>query len=453
MTRKQTPVFFLLLALLLLPSPAADAQTADVAAKLDEYLSASAKAERFSGAVLVARDGKPVFSKAYGMADAENDAPATPQHKFRIGSVTKQFTASAVLILQERGKLSAQDSVCKHVAPCPAAWQPVTLHHLLTHTSGIKSFTSLPEYQKNEVLPSPVEATIARFRDLPLEFAPGEKFAYSNSGYVLLGHVVERLSGKSYADFMRDEIFKPLGMNETGYDDPRRVIPRRALGYTVEGDELRNASYMDMTIPHAAGALYSTVGDLLLWDQALYTEKLLPRRALEQMFTPARDGYAYGWAVGRMFDRPFVAHNGGINGFHSNLMRFTDDRVTVVVLSNLETAPGDRIARDLAAVVFGQPYTVPSARVVAKVDPKIYDAYVGEYQLTPTFSVVVTKEGERLFAQATGQPKFEIFPESETAFFLKVVEAKITFQKDAAGGVTDFVLDQGGRQMPAKKVK
>ncbi|HZI18188.1 MAG TPA: serine hydrolase [Pyrinomonadaceae bacterium] len=450
-TTNLAPKFAALLLLLL--SPCAHAAAQEARARLEEYMNASARADRFSGAVLVARDGKPVFVSAYGTADAENDVPLTPQHKFRLGSITKQFTAAAVMLLQERGKLSVQDPVCKHVAPCPEAWRPVTLHHLLTHTSGVPSFTSLPDYKKTEPLPSPVESTLARFRDLPLEFAPGESFNYSNSGYVLLGHVIERVSGKPYAEFVRQEIFAPLGMNDSGYDDPSRVVKRRARGYTFDGDELRNAPFLDMTIPHAAGALYSTVGDLLLWDQALYTEKLLPRRAVEQMFTPARNGYAYGWASTRLFDRPLVTHNGGINGFTTNIMRFTGDRVTVVVLSNVESPHTDRVARDLAAVVFGQPYRVPAERAVAKVDPKLYDDYAGEYQLAPAFSITITREGDRLFAQATGQPRFEIFPESETVFFLKVVEARLTFRRDEQGRVTGLVLDQGGRQMPAGKVK
>jgi CubicO group peptidase (beta-lactamase class C family) len=442
----------LLLLLTLARAPQVFAQEARP--KLEEYMNAATKVDRFSGAVLVARDGKPLLVSAYGMADVENEVAATPQHKFRLGSITKQFTAAAIMLLQERGKLSVQDSVCKHVAPCPAAWQPVTLHHLLTHTSGIPSFTSLPDYKKTEPLPSPVESTIARFRDLPLEFVPGERFNYSNSGYVLLGQVVERVSGRSYAEFLRQEIFAPLGMNDTGYDDPARVIKRRAHGYTLDGEELRNASFVDMTIPHAAGALYSTIGDLLIWDQALYSEKLLPRRAVVQMFTPARDNYAYGWAATRLFDRPLVTHNGGINGFSTNIMRFTDDRVTIVVLSNVENPiVTDRIARDLAAVVFNQPYRLPVERAVARVDPKLYDDYAGEYQLAPTFSITITREGGRIYAQATGQPRFEIYPESETIFFLKVVEAKLSFERNTEGRVTGLVLEQNGRRIPAAKVK
>ena len=446
-----TPRFALLCACLLALSGAARAQ--DLLPKFDEYAQAAAKAEGFSGAILVARDGKVLVSKGYGMADLENDVPNTPETKFRIASVTKQFTAAAVLLLQERGKLSVQDSVCKHVAPCPEAWQPVTIHHLLSHTAGMPDFTGFPDYARTMRETATVESLITRFRDRPLDFKPGENFRYSNSGYVLLGHVIEKVSGQSYESFLRENIFGPLGMTNTGYDRAAGIVKRRARGYAAGPDGPVNANYLDMSIPFAAGGLYSTVGDLYLWDQALYGEKILKKPSLDAMFTAVRDDYGYGYRVNKLFNRRHAVHGGGIEGFRTTINRFPDDRVTVIVLSNYEAGQAGRIARDLAAVAFGEKYEVPVVRTLAKVDPKIYDAYVGEYQLAPDFVFTITREGDRLMMQATGQGKAEAFPASETNFFFKVVRADITFVKDAEGRVTSLVLNQGGRQQTAKKIK
>ena len=420
MRRERTLVrFALLCACLLAPGVAARAQE-DLLPKFEEYAQAAAKAERFSGAILVARDGKVLVSKGYGMADVENDVPNTPETRFRLASVTKQFTAAAVLLLQERGRLSVQDSVCKHVAPCPEAWRPVTIHHLLSHTAGVPNFTNFnefPDYMKTKREPTTVEALIGRFRDRPLDFKPGEKWNYSNSGYVLLGHVIEKVSGKSYESFMRENIFEPLKMTSTGYDHTDEILKRRARGYALRGDKVVNAPYIDMTIPFAAGGLYSTVGDLFLWDQALYGEKLLKKSSLDAMFTAVRDDYGYGYRVNKLFNRRHATHGGGIEGFSTSINRFPDDRVTVIVLSNSEAGRSGRVAQDLAAIALGEKYELPVERVAVKVDPKIYDAYVGVYQMAPDFAFNVTREGDRLMMQATGQGKAEAFPASETNFF------------------------------------
>src|SRR5687768_8808019 len=332
MRRERTLVRFALLCACLLASGVAARAQEDLLPKFEEYAQAPAKAERFSGAILVARDGKVLVSKGYGMADVENDVPNTPETRLRLAPTTKQFTAAAVLLLQERSRLSVQDSVCKHVAPCPEAWQPVTIHHLLSHTAGVPNFTNFnefPDYMKTKREPTTVEALIGRFRDRPLDFKPGEKWIYSNSGYVLLGHVIEKVSGKSYESFMRENIFEPLKMTSTGYDHTDEIVKRRAHGYAPGPDGgVINASYLDMSIPFSAGALYSTVGDLYLWDQALYGEKILKKSSLDAMFTAVRNEYGYGFGVNKLFNRRLAAHGGGIEGFSTSIHRFPDERVT-----------------------------------------------------------------------------------------------------------------------------
>jgi len=431
----------------------------DIEATVDEYVSAYLRIGNFSGSILVAREGKILLNKGYGMADLEHDVPNTPQTIFRLGSVTKQFTSMAIMQLQEKGRLNVDDPITKYLPTYPSD-ERITIHHLLTHTSGIPNFTSFPDYEKTMMFPSPLEKTIERFKDKPLEFTPGEKFKYSNSGYILLGYIIEKVCGTSYEEFLKENIFQPLNMMSSGYDHHHTLLKHRASGYSTGGGGLTNVAYIDMSIPHAAGALYSTVEDLYLWDRALYTEKLVKKSSLDRMFTPfveAESGaikghYAYGWNVLSLFDRKVIGHGGGINGFRTNIARYVDDDVCIIVLGNIHTAPVDKISMDLAAVVFGEEYEVPKERVAVEVDPRIYDVYVGQYELAPDLIATVTKENNRLFAQATGQPKFELYPESETKFFARVADIQVTFVKNEEGEVTQLIVHQEGKDSPARKI-
>ncbi len=433
------------------------APSAEVAGKVDAYLQAQATINGFSGTVLVARGGSPVFSKGYGWANAEWQIPNTPTTKFRLGSITKQFTAAVVLRLQEQKKLSIQDPICTYVAPCPDTWKPITVHHLLTHTSGIPSYTGLPGYGTTMMMPRTIDQMVAVFRELPLEFAPGEKFKYNNSGYFLLGVIIEKVAGKKYEDALRDEIFGPLGMKDTGYDWSEPLLPQRASGYTRRGDGLVNAKPLDMQQPYAAGSLYSTVNDLLIWDQALYTDRVLPESARTAMFTPFKDNYAYGWAVQpperATSGKPQVGHGGGINGFSTMITRVPSDTIAVIVLGNVENINAGNIARDVMAITYSLPYQTPRVRTSTTVAPEVLAQYVGRYQITPDFILAVTLEDGKLMTQATGQSKLEAFGESEAKFFLKVVDAQLTFGRDAAGKVTHVTLHQNGQDRKALRLE
>jgi CubicO group peptidase (beta-lactamase class C family) len=426
----------------------------EIRTKIDEYMIAAVAVNGFSGSILVARNGEPVASKAYGMANLELAVPNTTQTVFRLGSITKQFTATAIMMLQERGKLRVSDSICAYLTPCAAAWQPLTIRHLLTHTSGIPSYTGFPDFPRTTVLPTSAAEMIDRLKDKPLEFAPGEKVAYSNSGYYLLGLIIERASGMPYADFLQTSIFTPLGMDQTGYDISARIIRNRAAGYARQAGETVNAAYMDMSVPYAAGALYSTTEDLLRWDRALYTETLVSRTSLDEMFTPEKGGYGYGWMIGTRLDRPVIAHGGGIYGFAAHIARYPDDRVTVIVLSNVEGAAAGRTANDLAAIVFGVPYEIPRERTSIAVEPGVLDRYVGRYRIAaPPIDVVVTRDEGRLVADIGGQMKLALDAESDTVFFSRDVSAEMTFVTDAAGRVTGLMLRMGGGELPAERVK
>src|SRR6476661_3956575 len=306
--------------------------TADVA-RMEQLIKAYVPS-RFMGSVLVAQDGKVLLDKGYGFANLEWDIPNTPTTKFRLGSITKQFTAASILLLAERGKLTLNDPIKTYMPDAPAAWDKITVFNLLTHTSGIPNFTSQPEYKSLQLTEAPVAKSIATVRDKPLDFPPGEKMSYSNSGYLVLGYVIERLSGASYEKFVTDNIFTPLGMKDSGYDSNAAIIPRRAAGYAPSPAGPVNADYVHMSIPHAAGALYSTTEDLLRWEQGLFGGKVISAASLAKMTTPFKNDYAFGVIVQTAHGRKVVQHGGGIDGFNTFLAYYPDDKLTVAVLAN-----------------------------------------------------------------------------------------------------------------------
>lgn len=328
-----------------------------VVSNADKYLGALYGQGQFSGSVLVARHGKVLLSKGYGAANLEYGILNTPQTKFLLASLTKEFTATAIMMLQERGQLNVSDSICKYVPECPAAWQPITLHHLLNHSSGIPEFSKFPDIDCYRRKSTTIAETVERAKIIVPVFKPGEKFGYSSLGYVLLGHVIEKVSGKSYETFLEDNIFEPLGMKDTGLLHPKMLIKHRAAGYAREKDgSLRNAPFYELDYISAAGGLYSTVGDLYLFDQALYTGKLLKPETLAAMFKPGIENTGYAWEIYRQFNRQLVRADGRSWGFSNSLTRYPADKVTVIVLSNIESAGAHKIADNLGAIVFGERY-------------------------------------------------------------------------------------------------
>lgn len=431
-----------------------DAQPADApGARAQAYLSAQERVHGFSGAVLLVRDGQTLLRTAIGPANREWNAANTPETKFRIGSLTKQFTATAVLLLEAAGKLQVADPLGKHLPDTPPAWADVTLHHLLTHTSGIPNFTEDPQFSRRMHEPASPAELIGRFREKPLEFPPGSGFRYSNSGYILLGAVIERASGLSYDQYLRRNILDPLGMKDTGYEKWTEIVPQRAEGYARYGSRWIHAAYQDMSQPHAAGALYSTVDDLYRWHQALLTGRILPQPVQARMFTPVRNGYGYGWNTITWEGRKVTGHSGGINGFSSYIGRIPEEDTVVVVLSNYELARADRIGRDLLRIAFDLPVDLPREPRRISLRPDIFDRYTGTYALRSGVRMAIWREGNRFLAEATGQPALEIVPESETVFFPILVDARIVFQTSAGGAATGLILEQNGRKTPGKKVK
>ena len=505
------------------------------------------------GTALVSRKGKVIYKKAFGMADLELNVPMHPDMIFRIGSITKQFTAVAILQFAEKGKLSLQDDIKKFIPDYPTQGHTITIEHLLTHTSGIKSYTGMPDFQsmmRKDMKPAEI---IDMFKNEKMEFAPGTKWNYNNSAYILLGYIIEKVSGKSYEDYVKENLFIPAGMTNSGYGNERRIIKNRAKGYQKNKDVYENADYLSMTLPYAAGSLISTVEDLWKWNQAVNSYKIVSKASLDKAFTNYRlsnnkpANYGYGWSLARVQGSPTVEHSGGINGFQTDAMYLPKEDIFVVIFSNCNCNPPGDLAQRIAAITMGKPYAfkeipidetatkefvgvyeneegeqriisaegniltsqrgagskfrikpfekdkfffekyldqlefirnnagkiekllyksntgesewkkidkaAPAAWTEFKVDQSILGGYVGEYELAPNFIITITLEEGKLMAQATGQSKNEIFPESPTKFFLKVVDAQIEFFKGTDNRVTHLVLYQGGEKVEGKKIK
>jgi D-alanyl-D-alanine carboxypeptidase len=343
---------------------------------IDEYIQNAMRKHHVPGtSVAVVRRGEVVLAKGYGQANVELSVPATEDTVYQLASVTKTFTATAIMLLVQEGKLTLDDKVTKHLSDLPNAWDPVTVRHLLNHTSGIKSYTSVKNFFKTVRKDYAQREILGLVAKEPLEFAPGEKWNYSNSGYFLLGMLIEKVTGKTYGEFLDERIFRPLRMTHTRINDLHAIIPNRAQGYTWNGKELRNGEYTSPSQPFSAGMLVSSVSDMLKWDAALDSESLITKTILERMWTttplgkgePA--GYGFGWQVGKVNGHRRVSHGGGIPGFSTDISRFVDDKLTVIVLANSDQGNAGILAQGLARRIQPNLAKAPEAPI-ADTDPK-----------------------------------------------------------------------------------
>ncbi len=503
-------------------------------------------------AALIAKDGKVIYRKAFGSADLELNVPMKPENVFELGSITKQFTAVAILMLMEQGKLHLEDTITRFIPDYPTHGKKITIHQLLNHTSGIKSYTDMASFEKLARTDMSPTELIAVFKNEPMDFDPGEKWHYNNSGYILLGSIIEKASGQSYASFIQEHIFNKLGMVHSYYGSKSTLIPNRAHGYQPTKDGFANADYLSMSLPYAAGSLMSTVDDMLLWSQAIHNNTLITAASKQKAFSNYTlnngdlDYYGYGWAPNEINGIPTIEHGGGIFGYTTMGIYAPAQNLYAIVLTNTSSPAPVDVTIKMAAIALGKPYVtqalvklsnaqlqkwvgmyafdegvlraitlekdtlysqregsnklrlIPTSsssfnfegfttqyefteangkrtalmkdrirqykgvetekqfappKKSVEMDAATLQQYIGEYQLAPEFVIEVTVEGNRLFAQATNQPKFEIFPEKPDTFFLKVVEASIDFNKDASGKVISLTLHQGGQDVEGKKIK
>jgi CubicO group peptidase (beta-lactamase class C family) len=359
--------------------------------KIDALIQKYVEFGNFNGSVLVAKGDGVVFKKGYGMANFEWNIPNSPDTRFRLGSITKQFTSMLIMQMVEGGKLSLEDKLADRLPYYrKETGNKVTIHHLLNHTSGIPSYTSIPNFFRDlgrQALP--LRELVTKYCSGDLEFEPGSKFAYNNSGYVILGAVIEQITGKSYEQVLQEHILDPVGMKATGYDHSEVLITKRAAGYANRLDGVRNADFLDMSLPHAAGALYSTVEDLYLWDRALYGTKLLSEAGKKKWFTPGLSNYAYGWAVLKMpvgpdkTERLVIQHGGGINGFSTLLTRVPEDHTLIVLLNNTGGGALNLITQGIGDILYGREPQPPKRSIaralLATIREKGVEAAIAQY--------------------------------------------------------------------------
>jgi D-alanyl-D-alanine carboxypeptidase len=413
-------------------------------ARLDSVMRAAFPADQPGAAALVVRNGTVLLRSGYGMADMELGVAMRPEHVFRIGSITKQFTGVATLMLAQQGRLSLDDPLTKFLPDYPMGGRTVTVRQLLGHTSGIASYTSLPEWAPTRRTDKSVDEIIALFRDRPFDFEPGERWSYNNSGYILLGAIIERVSGMTYADFVEQRIFAPLGMTSSFYGDVVRIIPDRLPGYSRTGDGWRNAEYLSMTHPYAAGSLLSTVDDLARWNAAIGRGALLDAAHWREAFTPVRlndgtsTGYAAGWMVGRVGRFAAIEHGGGINGFSTNAISVPDAGLFVVVLANADGplgSPGELSLR-LAQLVLGAEADEPA---VAMPEARLRE-YVGVYRVSDVANREITLEDGVLYSQRTGGNRIALRPIGEDLFLITATGGRLRFER-RDGAITGHVLE------------
>ena len=377
----QTPAAFRTVAIMVATISAALPAMAPAGAvpqQLEDYLAGRARRSDFSGVVIVAKGGSTLLDRGYGLADYESGVPNDDTRIYRIGSLSKPFTAVAVMKLQEEGKLKIDDPLCGYLSDCPRAWSPVTLRHLLSHTSGIDDYFSEVAAGPLSNMRPLIDRAIQAHRESPLLSPAGEKYRYSNFGFLLLGYVCEVAAHQPWETVLRTRIFDPAGMTATAYDDVFAIVPGRARGYVPSSGGLRNIVYKDHGA-FAAGGLRSTARDLLAWQQALFSEKILQRDSLDVMFTPVRDNYALGWQVMKILGRPVIDHSGGIDGFASHLAFYPGEGLVIIVLSNVEGEPAKTTGCDLARIAFGEGTPVLTPIPAVEPPPAVLDRFTGTF--------------------------------------------------------------------------
>ena len=572
-------VFSFIVAFIFLLAPISISQSKSE--KINDLLNRYLEYRLFNGSALVADNGEVIFKKGYGLANMEWDIPNTHNTKFRLGSITKQFTSILIMQLVNENRIKLEDKITDYLPYYRKdIGDRVTIEMLLTHTSGIPSYTNQPDFsQKTSKKYYAPDDFIKEYCSGDLEFEPGTKFKYNNSGYFILGGIIEHITGKSYEETLVENIFKPLGLEDTGYDSFEKITSRRAAGYEKTGNGYSIARYLDMSLPYAAGSLYSTVDDLYKWDMALLSEKILPKKYMDEIFTGKIDAmgskYGYGWFIDTISidGQEFMVHShgGGINGFNTLNYIIPQKGQVVILFSNAGGAPLNNITDAIINILNGQEYKFPPKPLVDqlnetiekegitaaisqfdklkndkdlysyserelnqlgydllgvnKVDealaifklniqeyPKssnVYDSYAealmvkgendgaiknykkslelnpnnkqgveqlkklgveykvaeivienatlvkyaGQFQLAPNFIITIRVDGNKIFAQATGQSEFEIFPSAETKFYLKEVNTQMEFFANEKGNFNKLILFQNNREMPGEKIK
>lgn len=388
--------------------------------QIDDYLNSVYDNDKPGASILIAKDGKPIYQKAFGVSNLELEIPMSTKNVFEIGSITKQFTAVAILMLEEQGKLDITDEITKYIPDYPTQETTITIHHLLNHTSGIKSYTSMPSFRalaRTDMTPTEL---IDVFKNEPMDFKPGEQFLYNNSGYILLGHIIEVVTGESYEDFIEKNIFKKANMLSSHYGKMSQIIKHRASGYQQNDDDYVNANYLSLTLPYAAGSLMSTTEDLLKWQNAISANAFIKRNTLDKAINGSKLNsgedipYGYGWIKGNINGSTTVEHSGGIFGYTTNGIFLPEENIYVIGLSNCNCGNIGAVTTNIAAMAIGKPF--PKREDAITLSDDELKKWVGAYEFEGNIIRHITLKNNQLYSQREGSTNLEIYPMSATNF-------------------------------------
>lgn len=426
--------------------------------ELEAYMETLEKNQNFYGSILVSKDGEILLNKAYGFSDLQQNIENKSQTKFAIGSITKQFTAMGIMQLSEKGLINVEDKVSKYFPDLPNG-ELITIHNLLTHTSGLKNFTQVQEFLHLDENKKITTDMVNLVKDIPLEFQPGEEYRYSNTNYLLLGIVLEKVTGMSYEEYLYENIFEPLNMKNTGISYGKKSLTYDATAYSGFLEVVPVDDEILLSRAHGAGNIYSTVEDLYRWDQALKTEKLVKKETLDKIFTshvtaPQLGDYGYGWVISSEDIGEKVWHDGNTLGFSSNISRYIDENLTIIVLTNKGYYNTFPLVSDLVSIVMEKDYEMPEALKEIEIDdPDLYNKYVGRYSVFQGVYIDIIEENNKLYAQVTDQGAFEIFPKSNSEFFAKLLDVRIKFNVKDDNNASELVLEQLGLKFVCPRVE
>lgn len=433
----------------------ASAQTKEQ--KLNELLMGYCATNAFNGTVLIFQNGKIVLNQGYGFANIATKTKNYAPTVFQIGSITKQFTAAVILKLEEEGKLKVTDKLSKYFPNYPKG-DSITIHHLLSHTSGIYNYTSDQAFMQAGVHKPISEAQmLALFENKPLAFPIGSRMEYSNSNFMLLGYIIAKVTNQSYEKTVKDYIFKPLQMNNSGFDYANLKLKdaryKSTPYYSIKDGEGFAAKLVDSTVSYAAGSIYSTTEDMLKWHIGLSKNKVLNPKSLKKVFSPYKNNFGYGWVIDSIYGQKSVYHNGSILGFTSNIYRVEKDNICIILLANIGTQKIDKITKDLLAILYDKPYKVPEKKVDIGLERSNIKKYLGTYEFNPQFKINIFTLGKTIYAQRIGDDmKIAVFPISETEFYIEQFDAILEFSQLETNEYKQVILHQGDKDITAKKI-
>ena len=386
---------------------------------IDELLAERYPTGQPGATALVAKNGSVIYRKAFGTANLELDVPMKPEHVFEIGSITKQFTSVSILMLMEQGKLSLEDEITTYLPDYPTHGKKISIHSLLNHTSGIKSYTAMQSFRELARTDMSPTELIDVFKNEPMDFDPGEEYRYNNSAYIILGHIIEVVSGKTYGDFVEQQIFQKLGMKNSHYGSMSKIIKNRASGYQPTDDGFRNADYLSLTLPYAAGSIMSCVDDMLLWEQALHKNTLISEKSKQLAFTNGalNNGdpiyYGYGFSVDEINGTPTIEHGGGIFGYETYGVYVPSEDLYIIVLTNRNGQGPSDVTIEIAAHALGKPFSVASAKDITEEKMK---QWTGTYEFENGVIRYITLKDGSLYSQREGSSNMKLFPVTENEY-------------------------------------